>query len=376
MNKIIQRYIASSFIGPFMISCVFFVSFLLSFKLFSLTNLVVNKGLSLSLTLVLLGHISITFLPMAFPISSLFASLFCMGKFSKDSEYIAMRSFGFSKSQIAMPFLFMSFFIGAMILVLNIELIPYSQVQLEHSIRSMESSQFLADIKSGSFFTSIPNVTIFSENVTNKGSNLDRIFIHVNSGDEQKIIFSHDGQMIKKRDFETSSESLRLILQDGNISKLDQTGAKLEKIIYGEYDFPVSSGSFKPLSLNKASVLPSSKLWKILNLTEEEVTAKGFDKKQIEKTRFEFWNRINTPLLCIIFTFLGVALGVQDNRGKKKNIGGISLLFLVTYYTLFFGLVTISRKGLIPTSLAVFLPTLITSAYAFKKFKQLDWIGA
>ncbi len=375
MKTMLQRYIAASFIAPFLVSCLFFVSFLLSFKLFSLTNLVVNKGLSIGLTVVLLAHISVTFLPMAFPISSLFASLFCMGKFSKDSEYIAMRSFGLGKREIITPFILVSFFIALMILALNIKIIPASQVAFNKSVRSIESSKFLAEIKSGQFFTEIPDVTIFSEKVMNKGSQMENIFIHLESENEDKVIFSQMGNMIKKRDFEKSSESLRLILEKGNISKIGKEQGKLEKIIYNKYDFPVTMGSFKALFQTKASMMSSPELWKIMNYSKEEKKEKGIDEKYYYKICFEFWNRINTPLICMIFVFIGISFGVQDNRGKRKNVGALSLGFLVAYYAFFFLMVTLSQKGTVPTWFAVFFPTLVIFFYSLKKFKKLDWIS-
>jgi lipopolysaccharide export LptBFGC system permease protein LptF len=122
-------------------------------------------------------------------------------------------------------------------------------------------------------------------------------------------------------------------------------------------------------------MMSSSTLIKIMKMDEQKAKEKGIDDKYANRIRFEFWNRINTPFLCIIFSFLGVCLGVQDNRGKKKNVGAISLLLLVTYYSVFFLLVTLSRKGAIPTPIAVFLPTAGTLYYAIKHYKKMDWFA-
>lgn len=289
-----------------------------------------------------------------------------------------MRSFGLNKFQLYIPFFIVSIFVGLMILFLNRELIPVSQVEFRNSVRSMESSQFLADIKEGRFFTSIPNVTIFSEKVGEEGKKLDKIFIHIDTPkeDKEQIIFSKKGNMLKKRDFATSSESLRLILENGNISNTLGEAEKLEKIIFDKYDFPITEGSFKPRFKTKPSMMNSSKLWQLMSMGEKEAKEAGYDKKYISKVSFEYWNRWNTPLLCIVFTFLGISIGVQDNRGKRKNVGSMSLVFLIAYYSAFFGLVTLSRKTAFPTSLAVFLPTIGTFLYGYKHFRKLNWIGS
>ena len=177
------------------------------------------------------------------------------------------------------------------------------------------------------------------------------------------------------RDFESSSESLRLILEKGNISHIENGGEKLQKILFQKYDFPVTQGSFRPHFQVKPSMMDSGQLWGIMTMESAEALKLGFDKNYIEKIKFEFWNRINTPFLCMIFTFLGVSIGVQDNRGKKKNVGSMSLFFLVVYYSIFFALVTLSRSTILPAFMAVFIPTIMTFFYSLNHYKKLNWFG-
>ena len=92
MLKVYQRYLAASFIPPFLISLVFFVSFLLTFQLFRITKILINKAVEVQAVFELVGHIALSFLPLAIPISAYFATIFTLNRLSEDSEVIALRS--------------------------------------------------------------------------------------------------------------------------------------------------------------------------------------------------------------------------------------------------------------------------------------------
>ncbi|MBL7663609.1 MAG: LptF/LptG family permease [Bacteriovoracaceae bacterium] len=379
MKLLLQKYLTINYLLAFLVSCSFFVAFLLSFRLFSLTSLIVNKGLSVFVALELFAYMAVSLLPMGFPLACLFSAIFCMSKLSGDSEYIAMRSLGMNRNQILLPFLLASAILGLIILMLGRSVIPYSEVRLKNIISSLESSQFLADIKEGRFFNSIPNVVIFSEKVSDDGKYLENIFIHIDtpSSNTEKTIFAKSGHMIKKRDFETAQESLRLVLEDGNINTAKLDGESIEKILFKGYDFPITDGSFKPSSAsNKPSVMVSSRISEILKMSPEELKKNKIKESLLPKMSFEYWSRINTPLLCVLFTLLGACIGIQDNRGKKKNIGVISLVIILCYYGIFFGLISLGLKGTLPVWFTTFVPSLLVAGYVYFNYKKLDWIGS
>ena len=112
MFKVAQRYIAYNFLPPFLASCIFFVMFLLTFQLFKITRIIINKGVEFSVILELIGHIAISFFPMAIPLSALVATIYTLNKLCEDSEIMAMRSFGMSKFQLFQPLLILGILIS------------------------------------------------------------------------------------------------------------------------------------------------------------------------------------------------------------------------------------------------------------------------
>ncbi|MCR9204617.1 MAG: LptF/LptG family permease [Halobacteriovoraceae bacterium] len=385
-TRITQRYLASHFIGPFVLSTSFFVIFLLTFQLFRLIRIVTNKSVEVWEVLELMGHIAISFLPMAIPLSALFATIYTLNKMSEDSEIVAMRSFGLRKKDLFLPFLILSFFISGVIFVLNRNLIPHSKTQFKNTIIQLTSQGSMTDMKAGQFFTDIPGITLFSEEVSEDGTKMKEVFIQKKLPEGEQVIVAKKGALIKQVQDELRTPMLRLHLEKGNIVKSEK-GRNLEKIIFEEYDFPITSGGILPGFVTKDSMRSNEELYKIIKQRKEKIAKidaiekptprqlgeKNTILKRLRKSELEFWGRYNTPLQVLLFIFLGFSLGIKRGRGRSKSSGSLGLFFLLGYYTLFFGGISLARKGIVPPAVVVYFPTVVFTIIGARFYKLLDW---
>jgi lipopolysaccharide export LptBFGC system permease protein LptF len=78
MRLLLQRYLAAQFILPLVVSTFFFISFLLTFELFKMTELLVTRDVSPWFMSKLIGNIALTFVPLSLPIAVFFSTIFCM----------------------------------------------------------------------------------------------------------------------------------------------------------------------------------------------------------------------------------------------------------------------------------------------------------
>lgn len=374
MKLLLQRYLAAQFILPLIVSTIFFISFLLTFELFRLTDMLVSRDISLGFTLGLLANIALTFVPLSLPIAVFFSTIYCLNRLSGDSEYIAMRAGGLTKGRILLPFLLVAGLLTASVYQLNQNIIPESNKAFRKKIIYLTSSGLLAGIKEAQFFTMIPNVTLFASKASKYGRNLEEVFLHVKEkGDRERVILSERGELLFESDGGAFSNKLTLKLFDGNIIGRAQ-GNEVEKINFSQYTFPITHGQFGDSFSLKETMLPSSELEKVLTMTPEEAEKKyDFNAKEFFNAKYEFWSRKNSAFVCFIFCFLGFTLGVTGNRGKGRNSGVIGLLCLILYYGLFFSLVGVAKKEILPIPLAVFLPSAILLGLGTYFFKQLDW---
>ncbi|MBP9674583.1 MAG: LptF/LptG family permease [Bacteriovoracaceae bacterium] len=369
MKKIIHKYLAGHFIVPFLVSTLFFVFFMLTFQLFKIVSIVFNKDVPLATTLELIFHIALTFLPMAIPLSLLFAILYLCGRLSGDSEIIAMRSFGFSKFSIYKPFLLLTVFMGFSIIVFNQTLMPHSKKIFKKGITILTAKGLMAEIKQGQFFTEIENLTLFSEKVSEGGKNMQGVFIHYRLPHEgaEQVIFSEKGFLIKEEANEWGFSPLRFKLRSGNIIKTYGHKKDIEKILFAEYDFPVPQADLTIEIASKNSTLTGGEIWNFIQKGQSD-----FSKNDFFKLQMEFWTRINDGVSCVVFGLLGFVFGISRPRGRPRT-GALSLAVILIYYSLFFLGISFSQKGFITPLIAVFTPSLLGILMGIYFYRRLDW---
>ena len=375
MRLLLQRYVGAQFIMPLFVSTVFFISFLLTFELFRLTELLVTRDISIFFTLGLVGNIALTFIPLSLPIAVFFSTIYCMNRLSGDSEYIAMRAGGLTKGKILFPFLIISALLSITVYQLNQKTIPSSNFEFRKKVKYLTSSGVLAGIKPGQFFTLIPGVTLFASKATKYGRELEEVFLRIEDtkNKDTKVIFANKGELEFDRDSKTLTEKLTLSLFNGNIIGQSK-GERTEKILFEKYVFPVGQNQFNDRFTVKETMLSSADLRKIMNMSLEEAKQKyNFGKKEYFNSGYEFWNRMAGALVVFVFCFLGYSLGVTGNRGKKKNAGLIGIGCLMIYYGLFFSLASLAKSGSLPIYIAVFLPAIVLAGIGVHFYRKLDW---
>lgn len=375
MRLLLQRYLAAQFILPLVVSTVFFISFLLTFELFRMTELLVTRDISLWFTAGLIGNIALTFIPLSLPIAVFFSTIYCLNRLSGDSEYIAMRAGGITKERILLPFLLVALMLSASVYQINQTLIPESNKEFKRKINYLTSSGLLAGIKAGQFFNLIPGVTLFATKSTKYGRKLEEVFLQLEDKKtlDKRAIFAARGELVFDRDPNSLTEKLTLTLYDGNI--VGQNPRKeIEKILFSKYIFPVSQNQFKDRFSIKETMLSSKELEGVLKMTYEEAQKiYNFNKKEFFNAKYEYWSRKNGALIVFIFCFLGFTLGITGTRGKSKNGGLIGILCLMAYYGMFFSLVSLANKEKIPIQLAVFLPSMVMGCVGIYFYRKLDW---
>lgn len=377
MLKLYSSYIAANFITPFLVSTVFFVAFLMTFELFRIMTLMSADDISLWFILEMVGNVMVTLVPMAIPISIFFSTIYCLSRMSGDSEYIALRAAGLQKKNILMPFMVISCLVAVCIYSLNQELVPAAHSSVRKKIKIVSSASLIQGLKSGQFFTRLRNITIFPSFVDEVSKEFKDIFLHIYDDDNkvEKIIVAKTGKVLHSKDEKTGIESFKLHLLNGNIVNKGLNGNVIEKVIFEDYNLPISEKRFDYSTSKKEIMMSKNELETFIDGGLEAAKKAGFRKKDYFNAKYEYWNRINTPLLCVLFTFLGFGLGITGNRGKSKNQSGKAILALIGYYLIYFTIVSSARDGNVPVILCVIIPNALLLGYAVKSYRGIDWLS-
>jgi lipopolysaccharide export system permease protein len=348
-------------------------------------SLIVDKGVEVQTVLMMIFNLSLSFFPLAAPLASFFATIFVLNKLSEDSEIIAMRSFGITRWQIYVPFLIASLSTAICINALSSVLIPKANADFKNTVVKLTSSGMLTSIKSGQFFTDIPNVTLFAKEVSEDGNGFDNVFLHLSNKQtkEQKIIFAKTGTLIKIFADDWHAPALRLHLKEGNIVNFDKKGNKIEKILFQEYDFPILNANLTNESLDKDSMKTNTELKLLIAKKEIELKKSKADKmsdnqilnfkKGLNKTKNEYHSRLVVFFQIIFLVFVGYTLGIKKGRGKGRNNTAIAAIVFIGYYAFYFFLLSLSQKAKLDPMIANYLPALILFLIGIKFYRDLDW---
>lgn len=296
---------------------------------------------------------------------------------SGDSEYIALRAAGLAKFNIFKPFLVISIMVAIVIFFFNQQLVPNAHKMVRQKIKIISSTSLIQGLKSGQFFTTLPNTTIFPTEIDEKTKEFKDIFLHIfdPTNKMNKVIMASSGKILHTKDETTGIESFKLYLENGNIINKDNRGVGLEKILFKEYTLPISEKRFSYNTSIKEIMMNLSELSKMIDDGLDAAIKRGFKKKEYQNAKYEYWQRWNTPILCVLLTFVGFGLGVSSNRGKGKNSSSRAILILIGYYVIYFALVSVSRDGVLPVQLAVVIPGIILFIAGLRQYRSMDWLS-
>lgn len=386
MFKVITRYICIQFIPTFLVGLLFFVAFLNTFYMFRMLTLIVDKGLAIGTVLKMVVNLSLSFVPMAAPLSFFFATIYVLNNLSEDSEIIAMRSFGLTKFQLLKPFLIVALPFAIGLNSLYSVMIPKATANFKNTVVMLTSVGMLSSIKSGQFFTDIPNATLFAEKVENDGDTFTNVFLNLSdkNKNEQKIIFASRGKLIKIYEDEWHAPSLRLHLTQGNIVHFNDDGEQLEKILFEEYDFPIFNSDLATKLMDKDSMKTNAELREIMEHKKNDWLKSSLDmslskddllekKRTYYHTSNEYYSRFVTMFQIVLFVCVGFTLGIKKGRGHARQNSIRAGLVLFGYFALYFLLIGISQKGKLAPVVANFSPSIFLLVVFIKYYKDLDW---
>src|SRR5438105_4629611 len=92
--KIAGLYIFKEMLPTFILGNIVFVFILLMFQVLRLSSFVIDRGIPFPIFLKIMMYLTVSFVPICFPISLLFSILLTFGRLSSDSEIVAFKASG------------------------------------------------------------------------------------------------------------------------------------------------------------------------------------------------------------------------------------------------------------------------------------------
>lgn len=158
--KKIDKLIIKSFLGPLLLTFALAVFVLLMNFLWKYVDDLVGRGLDMWVIAKLLFYASITFVPMALPIATLFASIMTMGNFGEKYELVAMKAGGISVRRIMMPLVIIVSLLTILAFGFANNIMPYAVLQQKRTLYSITNTKPAINIKPSEFYSGIDGYVI------------------------------------------------------------------------------------------------------------------------------------------------------------------------------------------------------------------------
>lgn len=186
--KKLDKLIATSFIGPAVLS-YFVATFVLVMQfLWKYIDEILGKGLSILEMLELIFYYAVTLIPMAVPITVLISSVMVFGDMAEKYELSSMKSAGISLIRIMMPGVVVAFLIGMLSLFASNFLKPASLLQFNKRFISIRKQKSALSIEEGIFNTTFGETIIRVGKVDKDKKGIHDVLIYDHSDSDKSLV--------------------------------------------------------------------------------------------------------------------------------------------------------------------------------------------
>ena len=196
MKKLYQL-ILKSFLGSFIFTFFVVIFVLLMQFLWVYVDDLAGKGLSFKIIGELFFHASITFVPMAFPLAILLASIMCFGDLGEHYELVAMKASGISIWKVMRPLVIFSVFLSIFAFFFSNSINPVATLKFKTLLFDVRRQKLAFDIKEGIFYKDIEDYVIHVDKKGKDGSTIYgvKIYDHTDRDGNNKIMVADSGVM-------------------------------------------------------------------------------------------------------------------------------------------------------------------------------------
>ncbi|MCR5423689.1 MAG: LptF/LptG family permease [Bacteroidales bacterium] len=277
MRKI-DKLILKSFLGPLLLTFAIAVFVLLMQFVWKYIDDLVGKGLEFRIIAELLFYASATFVPMALPISVLFASIMTMGNFGEKYELVAMKAGGISLRRVMMPMTFVALLLTGVGFYFANNVMPAAMLKYRTILYDVTRKKPAINIRPSEYYTEIDGYVIRVDGKDADGMTLRdvTIFDNTKGSGQSNIIVAKSGRM------QTSADERYMIftLYDGCYYSEAMEGNSylsrpLTRVNFAEevMTFDISSFAF-----NKSDDESFQGTYQMMNVSQLDEAASGLEK--------------------------------------------------------------------------------------------------
>lgn len=363
--RLALKYIFFEMLPSFLMGAVVFIFILLMFQAIRLTEFVLAHGVSFTTIIQIMIYLTVGFLPIILPMSLLFSVLLTYGRLSNDSEIVSFKSIGISDKTLYTPAIILATLTCIVSAQTAFYLAPWGNRQFEVLVSRMSQIKASATIRAGVFSEGFFDLVVYANEVEAKTGILKKVFIYDERNSSSPLtIIAKEGEVIENQEtsLNMTARSSILRLRDGNIHKTqDETYTRIDFL---SYDINL----FDPIQFYEKQKAVQSLTLPELNKKIAEKKGKKKDQLRLEA---EYHRRWAIAIACIVFSLVGVSLGMVSNKRSARSSGLVlSIGIIIAYWLMYVSFEGFARNGTLPPALAIWSPNVVFLLFAYFSQKR------
>ena len=335
--------------------------------LFRLTKLFVQKGVSPLYLIELLIYVMPATVVLSLPMAMLVAILLALGRLTTDNEIVAMKAHGIAFHQLMLPLLA----VAAVLSLVDLVLIDHALPQANRAYASLQR-----DIRRHKPAFVLEEATVMKE-LENEGKLWMYEFMDAESGRMQNVKI-WDNIWSGRPRFSHAQEA-SLGFEDGRAMLTLYDGLTYEPETSNLDDFRITKFQQQQLALQLTEDLERSAFQNqnprsmrisqlkafigTLRSTLHNSTNEDYTLQKIRSAEVEYHKKFSIPFACLALGLMGVPLGLMVKQGGRMLGFGIGLAVIVVYYLLLQVGQNGGINGMLPPTLAMWLPNIVIGVF-------------
>lgn len=348
--RIIDRYLVREILLPFFLGLVVFTFILELPPILREGELLIAKGVPLSIVFRALLTLLPQALSITIPMALLLGILVGLGRLSADREFVALQACGVSLFRLLPSIVGIAALATAATAYETIVALPDANQSFREMTFGVVADRVESNVKARVFFEDFPHYVLYVSDLPAAGGWRDLFLSNSASGDKTTVYFAKEGRIIVDR----AAHTVLLLLKNATSHTTSLT--KPEEYEGGDND------EIK-LSLDPETVFPRppskgapEKTIAELRASIEEGRARN-DPAVAE--HFMIQQKLSLPMACPVLALIGLALGASNRKDGRLASFVIGVGVIFTYYVLLFGARTLAQGNRFSPTWAPWIPNIV-----------------
>lgn len=366
-----DRYVLREMAGPFVLALAGLVLFILLNIILSLSDLMVDRGISMPMLLRLVLLKVPSLLVVAIPMSALFATFLGLGRMVHDREIVALESLGTPLRRVLLPLVLAAAGIAAADFAIYNWLVPTSEAAYQDALRGVIFRQGVPRITSNAFFKGANDQFVYIRRYDESTGKIYDVHIYDTTG---RLFPQTSGAEPAQLTFLTADQGTwtgdAWSLDNAHAYGFDRAGNLVFSAVVASLVLPVDQGIAELLSRSKTTAEMG-----IGELLGRVAQARANGQRTSEYL-VELHLKLALPLAAVIFVLLAGSLSLAF-LPRSRAVGIVlGLLLVAVYQGVLWWTQTLGRRGAMDPALAAWLPDILFGAVGILLFLRVDRLAS